>query len=143
LRSGLVEGRLSQLKFIPSLGEKGTMKIAQYFAALAILTLALSVGAFAKDNHSGNFTLSETVRIGSTDLEPGDYKAEWTGTADDVKVDILQNGKTVATAQGTIKSLPQPSPYDAVTTKTLQDNTKVVDEIDFNKRSEALVLGGE
>jgi len=30
-----------------------------------------------------------------------------------------------------------------VTTKTLQDNTKALDEIDFNKRSEALVLAGE
>lgn len=119
------------------------MKITQYFAAFAILTLALSVGAFAKDNHSGNFTVFETVRVGSTELEPGHYKAEWTGSASDVKIDILQNGKTVATTQGTLKNLDQPSPYDAVTTKTLQDNTKVVDEIDFNNRSEALVLAGE
>ena len=119
------------------------MKIAQYFASLAILTLALSLGAFAKDNHSGNFTLFETVRVGSTDLEPGHYKAEWTGAANDVKVDILRDGKTVATVQGTIKNLEQPSPYDAVTTKTLENNTKALDEIDFNKRSEALVLAGE
>ena len=119
------------------------MKIAKYFASFAILTLALSLGAFAKDNHSGSFTLFETVRVGSTDLEPGHYKAEWSGTANDVKVDILRDGKTVATTQGAIKNLPQPSPYNAVSTKTLQDNTKALDEIDFNNRSEALVLGGE
>ena len=119
------------------------MKFARYFASFGILTLVLFMGAFAKDNHSGNFTLFDTVRVGSTELEPGHYKAEWTGSADNVKVDILQNGQTVATAQGTIKDLGQPSPYDAVTTKTLQDNTKALDEIDFNKRSEALVLAGE
>jgi len=119
------------------------MKIAKYFASFAVLTLALSLGAFAKDNHSGSFTLFETVRVGSTDLEPGHYKAEWSGTANDVKVDILRDGKTVATTQGVIKNLPQPSPYNAVSTKTLQDNTKALDEIDFNNRSEALVLGGE
>jgi hypothetical protein len=119
------------------------MKFVQYFASFAIVTLVLSAGAFAKDSHSGNFTLFETVRVGATQLEPGHYKAEWTGSANDVKVEILQNGKTVATAEGTIKDLGQPSPYDAVTTKTLQDDTKVVDEIDFNKRSEALVLAGE
>ncbi len=119
------------------------MKIARYFASFAILTLTLSVGAFAKDKNSGNFTLADTVRVGSTDLEPGNYKAQWTGAGNDVKVDILQNGKTVATAQGAIKNLEQPSPYDAVTTKTLQDNTKVVDEIDFSNRSQALVLAGE
>ena len=119
------------------------MKFVQYFASFAILTLVLSAGAFAKDDHSGNFTLFETVRVGSTELEPGRYKAEWTGSANEVKIEILQNGKTVATAEGTLKDLGKPSPYDAVTTKTLQDNTKALDEIDFNKRSEALVLAGE
>jgi|SRR5882762_1955600 len=119
------------------------MKFARYFASFGILTVVLSIGAFAKDNHSGNFTLSETVRVGSAQLEPGRYKAEWTGSANDVKVEILQNGKTVATTAGTLKDLGQPSPYDAVTTKTLQDNTKALDEIDFNNRSEALVLAGE
>jgi len=119
------------------------MKSVKYFASFAIVTLFLSAGAFAKDSHSGNFTVSETVRVGSAELAPGRYKAQWTGTANDVKIDILQNGKTVATAQGAIKNLDQRSPYDAVTTKTLQDNTKTVDEIDFNNRSEALVLQGE
>jgi len=119
------------------------MKSVRCFGSFAILTLVLSVSAFAKDNHSGNFTLFDTVHIGSTELQPGHYKAQWTGAANEVKIDILQNGKTVATAAGTIKALQQPSPYDAVTTKTLEDNTKTVDEIDFNNRSEALVLGGE
>jgi hypothetical protein len=119
------------------------VKVFNYFASFAIVTLVLSAGAFAKDNHSGNFTLFETARVGSTQLQAGNYKAEWTGTGDGVKIDILQNGKTVATSEGTIKNLQQPSPYDAVTTKTLDDNTKKVDEIDFNKKSEALVLAGE
>jgi hypothetical protein len=123
------------------------MKIAQYFASFAVLTLALSAAAFAKDrdkdNHSGKFTLYEPTHVGSMELEPGQYKAEWTGAANDVKVDILQNGKTVATTQGAIKNLEQPAHYDAVTTKTLQDNSKALDEIDFSNRSEALVFGGE
>lgn len=119
------------------------MKFVQYFASFGIVTLILSAGAFAKDNHSGDFTLSETVRVGSADLAPGRYKAEWTGTANDVKINILRDGKTVATTEGSIKELPQRSPYDAVTTKVRQDNTTALDEIDFNNRSEALVLAGE
>jgi hypothetical protein len=55
----------------------------------------------------------------------------------------MQNGKTVATTEGKIKDLQQPSPYDAVGVKTLPDNTKALNEIDFHKRSEALVVGGE
>jgi hypothetical protein len=115
----------------------------KYFSSLALVMLTLSLAAFARDNHSGNFTVAENVRVGSTTLAPGQYKAQWTGAGDDVKIEILQNGKTVASTEGAIKSLPQPSPYDAVTTKTMGDNTKQVDEIEFDHRSEALVLAGE
>jgi len=119
------------------------MKFAQYFASFALVALMLSVSAFAGDSHSGKFTLSDTVQVGSTQLAPGDYKAEWSGPANDVKIDFKRDGKVVATAQGKIQDLQKPSPYDAVLTKTLQDNTKTLDEIDFGNRTEALVLGGE
>jgi hypothetical protein len=119
------------------------MKFAKYLSSFALVMLVLSVAAFAKDDHSGNFTLFDTARVGSTELAPGQYKAQWTGAATDVRINILQDGKTVATTQGAIKNLGQPSPYDAVTTKTLQDNSKAVDEIDFNNKSDALVLAGE
>ena len=119
------------------------MKSTQYFASFAILALALSANAFAKDNHSGSFTLSDTVRVGSTELAPGQYKAEWSGPADALKVEIVKNGKTVATVDGKIKNLQQPAPYDAVTVKELDNNTKAIDEIDFSKRTDALLLAGE
>ena len=116
------------------------MKFAQFVAAFAILASVLSVNSFAKDDHSGNFTLTDPVRVGSTELAPGHYKAEWSGPADAVKVEILQNGKTAATELGQIKNLPRP--YDSVATKTESD-TSALDEIDFNNRTDALVLGGE
>jgi hypothetical protein len=119
------------------------MKFAQDLATFAIVAAVLSLNAFAKDNHSGNFTVAETVQVGSTQLPPGDYKAEWSGPADAVKVDIKQHGKTVATAEGKIKDLGQPSPYNAVTTTTLGNDAKAIDEIDFSNRNEALVFTGE
>lgn len=119
------------------------MKSVNFFASFAIVTLMLSAAAFAKDNHSGNFTLAETARVGTTVLKPGEYKAQWNGPANDVKVDILQNGKIVASTEGSIKDLGQPASYDAVTTRTMDDNSKAVNEIDFNRRSEALLLQGE
>ena len=119
------------------------MKFVQYFASFAIVALVLSLSAFAKDSHSGKFTLSDTVQVGSTQLAPGDYKAEWNGPADNVKIDIIQNGKTVATTEGKIQTLAQRSPYDAVSTKDLPNNTKQLEEIDFENRTEALIVGGE
>ncbi len=84
------------------------MKFLQYSALFAIVAFALSISAFAKDNHSGKFTLSDPVQIGSMQLAPGAYKAEWTGPANDVKVDIIRHGKTVATTEGKIQELPKP-----------------------------------
>ena len=119
------------------------MKFVERLTSFAIVTLVLSLSTFAKDGHSGNFTLSEAVQVGSTQLAPGNYKAEWNGPANDVKIDFIQNGKTVATTQGKIQNLQKPSPYDAVLTKTLQNNTQELSEIDFGNHTEALVIGGE
>src|SRR5260370_17340277 len=104
------------------------MKFAQFVAALAILASVLSVNSLAKDNHSGNFTLTDPVRVGSTELAPGRYKAEWSGPADALKIEILQNGKTVATVPGQIKNLPRPAPSASVPTKT-QNASKTLNEI--------------
>lgn len=121
------------------------MKYMKYISLLATMAFALSLTAFAKDAQSGNFTLDTPVQIGSTQLAPGNYKAEWSGPSNAVKIDIIQKGKTVATTQGRIKDLQQRSPYSAVTVKPLSSNSnaRTLDEIDFSHRSEALVLSGE
>jgi hypothetical protein len=94
-----------------------------------------SVSAFAKDTHSGTFDLANAARIGSTQLAPGHYKAEWSGPANDVKISILKGKETVATAEGHIKELASRASYDAV---ILNENTNHIDEIDFGNRTEAL-----
>jgi hypothetical protein len=119
------------------------MKFVKYLTAFAIVTFMLSFSAFAKDNNSAKFTLSETVQVGTTQLAPGDYKAEWNGSPDDLKIEILKDGKTVATTQGKIQDLHERAPYDAVITKTAQNNTKELEEIEFNHQAEALMFAGE
>jgi len=114
------------------------MKSVHFLASFAIVTLVLAATAFAKDNHSGKFDLEDTVEIGSAQLQPGHYKAEWSGPPNDLKINILQHGKTVLTTDGQLKDLRQPAPYDAVLTKSLSDNAKALDEIEFDNRSEAL-----
>lgn len=119
------------------------MKSGQFLASVSVAALALSLGAFAKDSNSGSFTVSDEVEVGSTQLKPGDYKAEWTGPANDVQVVITQHGKTIATTEGKLTTLQQPAHYSAVLTKQMNNNTLKLDEIEFNNRSEALQLGGE
>ncbi len=118
------------------------MRTSKYLGLLAALALILSVGAFAKDSNSGKFDLQQPAKVGATVLQPGQYTAEWTGSNEAVKINILQHGKTVATAEGAVKELPTKSPYSSVSMKTQPDNTSRVDEIDFNNRSEALVIHG-
>jgi len=118
------------------------MRALKYLASLLSFALILCAAGFAKDSNSGNFNLAQPAKVGSTVLQPGHYKAEWTGPNDSLKINILQRGKTVATAEGRIKELPEKSPYDAVSVKTQADNSTKIDEIDFSNRSEALIIRG-
>jgi hypothetical protein len=118
------------------------MKSLVRLTSLAMLTVALTTVTFAASKNQGNFTLSDAARVGSTNLLPGDYKAEWTEEAGGaVKVEILQHGKTVATAEGKLKDLGRPSPYNAVITEQRSDNAKAIGEIDFSNREQALAFG--
>ncbi len=118
------------------------MQMLRYLALSAALIVMLSLGAFAKTSNSGNFTLFQKARIGSTVLAPGDYKAEWTGPNNAVTVSIVQYGKTIATAKGSLKELPTKAQDTAVTLRTTHNNNQRVEEIDFNNRTEALLLSG-
>jgi len=118
------------------------MKALSYLFVCALLTFMLSMSAFAKDKDSGNFSLTDKAEVGSTTLSPGQYKAEWNGPANSVNVEILHRGKVVATTHGKIEALQHPSPYSATTIKTLANNTQRLDAIQFNNRSQELVLHG-
>ena len=118
------------------------MQSIRFITAISLVAFALSLPTFAKDANAGNFDLTQTVQIGSTVLQPGHYRAEWTGPNASLQISILRNGKTVATTQGALKELPSKAPYDSVTVHNQDDHTTRVDEIDFGHRTQALVLAG-
>lgn len=116
------------------------MRALKYMASCVAFALILCAGSFAKDTNSGSFDLQQTAQMGSTVLQPGHYTAEWSGPKDALKINILQHGKTIATAEGKLKDLRTKSPYAAVSLRTQTNNNPRVDEIDFHNRSEALVV---
>jgi len=118
------------------------MRTIKYLALLTAATVVFSLGAFAKDFQSGKFDLTQPARVGTTTLQPGHYRAEWNGPDNALNVAIISHGKTVATAHGHLKEMPNKSPYTAVTLKNRGNHTQQVDEIDFDHQSEALVLAG-
>jgi hypothetical protein len=116
------------------------MQSMKYLALLSAVVVLLSVGAFAKNTNSGSFDLTQPARVGTTELSPGHYKAEWLGPNGDVHITIVKNGKEVADVQGRIKRLPSPAPYSAVTLRTMDDQRQRIEEIDFGSSPYALVL---
>jgi hypothetical protein len=123
--------------------EEENMKSLKFLASFSAVALILCAAAFAKDNKSGSFDLAEPAHVGSTLLQPGHYKAQWTGPDNALQVSILENGKTVATTQATMKQLPSKPSSSAIVLKSAGNDSKQIEEIDFSNRTEALTLGGE
>ena len=115
------------------------MKCARFLAVIATVVLFLPAVMAAKDNDEGSVQLTTPVQLGNTQLQPGEYKVEWTPSDSGIKVKFLQQDKTLATVHGEVVELKHPSPYDAVVlqpARSGQENT--IDEIEFDNRSEAL-----
>ena len=117
------------------------MKQMKYIAFLCALALMLSVGAFARDKNQRSVEISDPVQVGSTQLQPGTYKVEWQGSGPQVQVNFLQNGKTVATVPGTLKTNDAEINHDEIVTATTNANTKTLKEIDFHHNKESVTFG--
>jgi hypothetical protein len=115
------------------------MKHLKYLALLSTFALLSSLGALARDNNKHSVSFADSVQIGGTQLEAGDYKVEWQGTGPTVQVAFVQYGKTVATAPATLQTNKQGIQDDIVTDSTTA-NVKTLKEIDFAHQKEALVF---
>lgn len=112
------------------------MKWSKYLIAAAAVLLFLPFSAFARSKDNGSLSLSNPAKLGSTRLKPGDYKVHWTGTGNQVNVDVLQKNKTVASSQAKLIELPKPSLSNSIQT----NQTNHIQQIDFSGRREALVI---
>ena len=95
------------------------------FSTLLILATLVAVAAFAAESGSGKIHLTNSVKVGSTELPAGDYKVTWTGSGDKAQVTLTQ-GKNVATATARIEAAHQNN--DAVTVSS-QNGNRTLDEI--------------
>jgi len=118
------------------------MKYPKYLAVIAVFCLITTAGVFAdsKSKDSGKLNLSDSVRVGSTQVAPGDYKVEWNGTGDNVKINILKGRNVVATTEGKLVELPKKAENNSVTIRNLDNNTRAIMEIQFDNRTQSLVF---
>jgi hypothetical protein len=113
-----------------------------YFATVLSLTCVLGFGAsaHAARNSAHSVEIFDAVQVGGTKLKPGNYKVEWQGTGPAVQVSFQQNGKTVVTAPGTLKTNDYQVTRDAIVTAATGAGTSALKEIDFGHQNEALVF---
>jgi len=111
----------------------------QYLAVLSTLVLIFTIGALARDN-AHSVEIFDVVRVGGTQLKPGQYKVEWQGNGPVVQVSFRQNGNTVVTVPGTLKTNDGQVTQDAIQTEATGGNTSTLKEIDFGHQKEAIVF---
>jgi hypothetical protein len=116
------------------------MKQIKYTALLSMIALMSAVGALARDKSQHSVEISASVQVGGTQLKPGKYKLEWQGTGPEVQVNFVRDGKTIATAPGTLKTNDPHVTQDDIVTETTSANTTTLTEIDFSHNKESLVF---
>lgn len=106
---------------------------------LTLVTFALmaTMAALARDKNHHSVEISETLRVGTTRLAPGDYTMEWSASGATAEVNFLQHGKSVAQAPAKIVTLAHPPSSDSVTITTGVDNMKALEEVEFGGHKEA------
>jgi hypothetical protein len=117
-----------------------SVKQIKYAALLSMIALLSTVSALARDKNQHSVQISDSVQVGGTQLKPGNYKLEWQGTGPEVQVNFVRDGKTVATAPGTLKTNDPHVTQDDMVTSTTSLNTKTLKEIDFSHNKESLVF---
>lgn len=117
------------------------MNYSKYLLSfVAAFALLLPSSGFAKVKNSGTMVLTDSAKIGNTELQPGTYRVEWDGTGSNVNINIIQHKSTVATVQGELKANDNVT-NDAVVVKDADNNAeRQISEIDFGHSKQALVI---
>jgi hypothetical protein len=116
------------------------MKNLKFLALVSTLLVWFSLSALAKDKNQRSVDILDSVQVGSTLLQPGNYKVEWQQTGATVNVKFVRDGKVLAEVPGTLKTNDNQVTQDSIVTQITSGNKKVLTEIDFGHQKEALVF---
>jgi peptidoglycan hydrolase CwlO-like protein len=117
------------------------------FAAL-LMTMTISMAAYAANSESKSITLFQAVQVNGTTLQPGTYKVTFDAATPSTQVTFLKGKKEIASTQAQVMSLPQKQSDTQIKMNTV-GTTQRLDEIDFRgtstgiKFSETTINSGE
>jgi hypothetical protein len=108
------------------------------------LALLVATSAFAANNvNKGSFEVFEPITVSGHQLTPGQYKLTWDGTGTSVQLMILSHGKLVATVPAQLVELNQAGHDNATESRTNDDGSQSLTQIDFAGKKYALAFGDE
>jgi hypothetical protein len=121
------------------------MKLSLRFQVLFLIMLLLpAAGLFAAtDSHKGSLSLGDAVQVAGKQLAAGDYTVKWNGSGPATQLNIIQNGKVVATVPARVVTLDQKSSNDIAEVKTAGNGDRTLTSIKFEGKTYALEIGGE
>jgi len=115
------------------------------FSKLITLILAVLVAgsAFAAGGRKGNFQVYDPVQVNGKQLAAGQYTVTWDGEGPNVSLNIVRDGKVVATAAGRIVQLEQKADQDATELKGSSTGVTNLTGIRFGGKKYKLELSGD
>ena len=110
---------------------------------LMMLFLALAVGvtALAANGNKGDFQISSPVQVNGTTLPAGDYTAKWEGSGPAVQVNIVRNGRTVATVPAKLVQSEQKATDNAAEIQNGGSGQRELTALHFSGKKYSLQLG--
>jgi hypothetical protein len=107
------------------------------------LALLAASTAFAANRASLSIHEGVSVSVLGTHLPTGEYKVKWEGDGPNVELNILHDGKLVATVPARRIELRQKDPQDSVKITKNSDGIESVVEIHFSGKRYAFAVGDE
>jgi hypothetical protein len=111
------------------LGKEASKEIhVKRFLGFAIVLASLSIPAFAAKN-SQSISITDPVKVGSTELPAGNYKVTWTSTGSNAQVTIAAKG--IASVTVPAKVVEAKNGHVALLTNTVS-GSNVLESIELN-----------
>ncbi|GAC1635341.1 MAG: hypothetical protein NVS9B14_12430 [Candidatus Acidiferrum sp.] len=104
-------------------------------------SLFLATAAFAGEKAS--VKVYENVKLGGKTIAPGKYDVEWTGSGDNVQLNIRKGGETIATAPAKLTPLATAPAGTGYSTKAEADGSKSLTSLFVAGKKYTLELGAE
>ncbi|MGA2098603.1 MAG: hypothetical protein ABSH39_20095 [Candidatus Acidiferrum sp.] len=111
------------------------MKLSRLSAAFLGGSLLLCASVFAGTTNKRSIHLTEPITVAGKQLPAGDYKVEWTESADNVQLNFIHGKDVVATLSAKVISVKNANARDGYETTHAQDGTLSLKQIFFSGKT--------